>query len=99
MSGLRKQKDYDWKDSNVANIKSKEDRDVSLHFEQLWRKLQIYRGTLCNVQVVKNKSICVLTYIFSYDYMPQIKNLLGTESKKLCQTSLGNQQTRKTLKH
>lgn len=61
MSGLRKQKDYDWKDSNVANIKSKEDRDVSLHFEQLWSKLLICRGTLRNVQVVKNKSICVLT--------------------------------------
>ena len=87
MSGLRKQKDYDWKDSNVANIKSKEDRDVSPHFEQLWGKLQICRGTLCNVQVVKNKSTYVLTFIFSYDCMPQIKNLLGTESKRLCQTS------------
>ena len=30
MSGLVKQKEYDWKDSNIANIVSNEDKNVGL---------------------------------------------------------------------
>lgn len=32
MSGLVKQKEYDWKDSNVAKVGSSEDREVSCQF-------------------------------------------------------------------
>lgn len=33
MSGLVKPKEYDWKDSNVSMIRSKEDRQVSRYKE------------------------------------------------------------------
>ena len=51
MSGLVKQKEYDWKDSNVAKLGSSEDREVSCQcLFKLRRNIDIFSEVWCNLK-------------------------------------------------
>ena len=51
MSGLVKQKEYDWKDSNVAKLGSSEDREVSCQcLFKLRRNIDILGEVWCNLK-------------------------------------------------